>query len=416
MTIQATVETSPRLSPQLTKADRFFVEAMSPAFREDPYPYYERFRGPSPLLRVGETMWFALGHADVTALLRHPHLSTDEAQHAATEADRVEEDPNRARSLLFMDPPDHTRLRGLVARAFTPRRIEDLRAATQAIATELIEAMANESGPVDLVKAFAYPLPVRVICALLGVPPEDEAQFTHWSRGVARSVDPSVLRTPAIEATIEEARANLRRYLGDLLAARRRQPGDDLLSALAAVDVEGDRITPREVVGLAQLLLVAGHETTVNLIGNGTLALLRHPEQLALLRRSPELIGPAVDEFLRYDGPVQITQRVVTRDMEVVGCPVKRGDEIMLVLGAANRDPAAFEDPHKLDVTRDARRHVAFGGGIHHCLGAALARMEGQIAFATLLERFPQLSLAGTPERRPTFTLRGLETLPVFLT
>lgn len=416
MTIQATVETSPRLSPQLTKADRFFVEAMSPAFREDPYPYYERFRGPSPLLRVGETMWFALGHADVTALLRHPHLSTDEAQHAATEADRVEEDPNRARSLLFMDPPDHTRLRGLVARAFTPRRIEDLRAATQAIATELIEAMANESGPVDLVKAFAYPLPVRVICALLGVPPEDEAQFTHWSRGIARSVDPSVLRTPAIEATIEEARANLRRYLGDLLAARRRQPGDDLLSALAAVDVEGDRITPREVVGLAQLLLVAGHETTVNLIGNGTLALLRHPEQLALLRRSPELIGPAVDEFLRYDGPVQITQRVVTRDMEVVGCPVKRGDEIMLVLGAANRDPAAFEDPHKLDVTRDARRHVAFGGGIHHCLGAALARMEGQIAFATLLERFPRLGLAGTPERRPTFTLRGLETLPVFLT
>jgi cytochrome P450 len=153
----------------------------------------------------------------------------------------------------------------------------------------------------------------------------------------------------------------------------------------------------------------------VNLIGNGTLALLRHPEQLALLRGSPELIGPAVDEFLRYDGPVEITQRVVTRDMEVVGCPVKRGDEIMLVLGAANRDPVAFQDPHRLDVTRDARRHVAFGGGIHHCLGAALARMEGQIAFATLLDRFPRLELAGTPERRPTFTLRGLETLPVSL-
>ena len=409
--MQASTQTSIPSTPP-TLADRFFVEAMSPAFREDPYPYYERFRGPTPLLRVGETIWFALGHADVTTMLRHPNLATDES-HAATEAERAAEDPNRPRSLLFMDPPDHTRLRGLVARAFTPRRIDELRATTQAIATELVDAIAAMAGPVDLVQAFAYPLPVRVICALLGVPPEDEAMFTDWSRGIARSVDPSVLRTPAIEATIEDARANLRRYLGDLLAARRRQPGDDLLSALAAVDVEGDRITPREVVGLAQLLLVAGHETTVNLIGNGTLALLRNPEQLALLRRSPELVGPAVDEFLRFDGPVQITQRVVTQDMTVVGCPVKRGDEIMLVLGAANRDPAAFPDPHKLDVTRDARRHVGFGGGIHHCLGAALARMEGQIAFATLLDRFPRLELAGTPERRPTFTLRGLETLPV---
>jgi cytochrome P450 len=411
MTMQASTQTSIE-STQPTLADRFFVEAMSPSFREDPYPYYERFRGPTPLLRVGETIWFALGHADVTTMLRHPNLSTDES-HAATEAERVEEDPNRSRSLLFMDPPDHTRLRSLVARAFTPRRIDELRATTQAIATELVDAMAAKTGPVDLVQAFAYPLPVRVICALLGVPPEDEALFTSWSRGVARSVDPSVLRTPAIEATIEEARASLRAYLGDLLAARRRTPGDDLVSALAAVDADGDRISSREVVALVQLLLVAGHETTVNLIGNGTLALLRNPEQLALLRRSPELVGPAVDEFLRFDGPVQITQRIVTQDMTVVGCPVKRGDEIMLVLGAANRDPAAFPEPHKLDVTRDARRHVGFGGGIHHCLGAALARMEGQIAFATLLDRFPRLELAGTPERRPTFTLRGLETLPV---
>lgn len=414
MTMQASTQTSIQ-STQPNLANRFFMEAMSPAFREDPYPYYERFRGPTPLLRVGETIWFALGHADVTMMLRHPNLSTDES-HAATEAERVEEDPNRSRSLLFMDPPDHTRLRGLVARAFTPRRIDELRATTQAIATELIDAIAAKTGPVDLVQAFAYPLPVRVICALLGVPPEDEALFTSWSRGVARSVDPSVLRTPAIEATIEEARARLRAYLGDLLAARRRTPGDDLVSALAAVDADGDRITSREVVALVQLLLVAGHETTVNLIGNGTLALLRNPEQFALLRRSPELVGPAVDEFLRFDGPVQITQRVVTQDMTVVGCPVKRGDEIMLVLGAANRDPAAFSDPHKLDVTRDARRHVGFGGGIHHCLGAALARMEGQIAFATLLDRFPRLELAGTPERRPTFTLRGLETLPVTYT
>ena len=395
-------------------ADRFFVEAMSPAFRKDPYPYYERFRGPAPLLRVADTIWFAFGHADVTALLRHPKLSTDES-HAATEVGRTEPAPNRTRSLLFMDPPDHTRPRGLVAQAFTPRRIEDLRLATEAIAKELLDSMAGSHGPVDLVQAFAYPLPVRVICALLGVPPNDEATFTAWSRGIARSVDPSVLRTPEIDAAIDEARRGLTAYLGDLLAARRRTPGDDLLSALAAVDADGDRITPREVVSLAQLLLVAGHETTVNLIGNGVLALLGAPDQLALLRRSPALIGPAVDELLRFDSPVQITQRVVTQDMEAVGCPVKAGDEIMLVLGAANHDAAVFADPHRLDVTRDARRHVAFGGGIHHCLGAALARMEGQIALSALLARFAKIEHAGTPVRRPTFTLRGLESLPVAL-
>jgi cytochrome P450 len=395
-----------------TLADRFFMEAMSPAFREDPYPHYERFRGAQPLLRVAETIWFALGHADVTALLRHPRLSTDESR-AATEADRTEPDPNRTRNLLFMDPPQHTRLRNLVARAFTPRRIEALRAATTAIAAELLDAMATQSGPVDLVQAFAYPLPVRVICALLGVPPADEATFTGWSRGVARSVDPSILRSAEIETAIAQARQGLAAYLAGLLDERRRHPGDDLLSALAAVDADGERITTPEVVSLAQLLLVAGHETTVNLIGNGMLALLRAPDQLALLRRSPGLIGPAVDELLRYDGPVQITQRIALEDMEVVGCPVKAGDEIMLVLGAANRDPAAFNDPHRLDVTRDARRHVAFGGGIHHCLGAALARMEGQIALTALFERFPRIELAGTPTRRPTFTLRGLETLPV---
>lgn len=398
----------------ISLVDRFFLEAMSPAFREDPYPHYERFRGPSPLLRVADRIWFALGHADVTVLLRHPKLSTDES-HAATEAGSMEQDPDRTRSLLFMDPPEHTRLRGLVARAFTPRRIEELRATTKAIAAELVEGLARRSGIVDLIEAFAYPLPVRVICTLLGVPPEDEATFTAWSRGIARSVDPTILRNPEIEIAIADARQGLQAYLGDLLAARRRRPADDLLSALAAVEADGDRISPRQIVALAQLLLVAGHETTVNLIGNGTLALLRAPDQLALLRRSPELLGLAVDELLRFDGPVQITQRVVVEDMEVVGCPVKAGDEIMLVLGAANRDPAAFADPHRLDVTRDARRHVAFGGGIHHCLGAALARMEGEIAFKTLLDRFDTIELAGTPTRRPTFTLRGLESLPVAL-
>jgi cytochrome P450 len=397
-----------------TMADNFFLEAMKPAFREDPYPFYERFRSAAPLLRVADTIWFALGHAEVAAMLRHPRLSTDEVQHATTKAGR-EPDPNRVRSLVFMDPPDHTRLRGLVARAFTPRRIEDLRAATEGIANELIEAMAARRGTVDLIEAFAYPLPVRVICTLLGVPARDEAIFTEWSRGIARSVDPSILRSPEVEAEIAEARTGIQAYIGELLAERRRKPDDDLLSALAAVDVDGDSITAREIVSLAQLLLVAGHETTVNLIGNGTLALLRAPDQLALLRQRPELIGPAVDEFLRFDGPVQINQRVAMEDLDLFGHRVRKGDEVLLILGAANRDPAAFAEPHRLDVTRDARGHVAFGGGIHHCLGAALARMEGLIAFKALLEAFPTMELTAPPTRRPTFTLRGLETLPVAL-
>ena len=397
-----------------TKADNFFLEAMQPAFREDPYPFYERFRGTAPLLRVADTIWFALGHTEVVAMLRDPRLSTDELQHATTKAGR-EADPNRVRSLLFMDPPDHTRLRGLVARAFTPRRIEELRAATEAITGELIEAMTRQRGTIDLIEAFAYPLPVRVICTLLGVPARDEAIFTDWSRGIARSVDPSILRSPEVEVGITDARRGIQTYIGDLLAERRRKPGDDLLSALAAVDVDGDSITAREIISLAQLLLVAGHETTVNLIGNGVLALLRAPDQLALLRQRPELIGPAVDEFLRFDGPVQINQRVAMEDLDLFGHKVRKGDELLLILGAANRDPLAFPDPHRLDVTRDARKHVAFGGGIHHCLGAALARMEALIAFKALLEAFPKIELAAPPTRRPTFTLRGLETLPVAL-
>lgn len=396
-------------------ADRFFREAMSPAFREDPYPHYERFRGATPLLRVADTIWFAMGHADVTALLRHPRLSTDESQSTAEKAKGVPK--ARSQSMLFMDPPDHTRLRGLVARAFTPRRIEELRQATETIATELVYGMKVRGREADLIGAFAYPLPVRVICALLGVPAVDEAMFTDWSRAIARGLDPSVLRSPELDARIDKARQELRAYLGDLLAARRKAPGNDLLSALAAVDVDGDQISSGEVLALALLLLVAGHETTVNLIGNGMLALLRTPDQLDRLRRQPELLGPAVDELLRFDGPVQITQRLALEDIEAVpGCPVKAGDEILLILGAANRDPTVFADPHRLDVTRDARRHVAFGGGIHHCLGAVLARMEGQIALQTLLDHFTRIELAGTPVRRPTFTLRGLESLPVALT
>jgi cytochrome P450 len=401
---------------QISLADQFFLDAMSPTFREDPYPHYEAYRSRQRLLPVAETMWFCFGHTDVVALLRHPKLSSDERR-ATTEIGGAE--PGRlATSLLFMDPPDHTRLRSLVARAFTPKRVVDLQPTAEAITARLLdEIRAGEAsgGVVDLIPTLAYPLPVRIICSLLGVPEADEATFTEWSRALARSLDPSVLRSAALDAAIANAERDLTEYLEDLLSFRRTAPGDDLLSALLAVEADGDRILPNEVVNLALLLLVAGHETTVNLIGNGVLALLRAPDQLDLLRHSPHLVAGAVDELLRFDSPVQMTQRVATDDLDFAGYRVRAGDEILIVLGAANRDPSIFAEPNRLDVTRDARRHVAFGGGIHHCLGASLARLEGQVALSALLARFSRLELAGCPIRRPTFTLRGLASLPVVL-
>jgi pimeloyl-[acyl-carrier protein] synthase len=395
--------------------ERFFIDAMSPAFREDPYPYYDTYRGADRLVRANETIWLSFAHADVWAMLRHPRLSSNEAR-ATTEIGLSAAERARKRSLLFMDPPDHTRLRGLVAKAFTPRRIEGMRGTTESICAELTnDILARYGGgqPFDLIEALAYPLPVRVICSLLGVPAADEQVFTGWSRALAKSLDPSVLRSAEAEAAICEAEIGLNGYLGDLLAARRHAPGDDLLSDLLAVQEGGDRITAEEVVQLAKLLLVAGHETTVNLIGNGVLALLRSPGQLDLLARQPELVAGAVDELLRYDSPVQINQRIATEDLELAGARVRAGDEIVLVLGAANRDPVVFADPGRLDVTRDAHRHVAFGGGIHHCLGASLARLEGQVALSALFSRPGRLELAGPAVRRPTFVLRGLESLPV---
>jgi pimeloyl-[acyl-carrier protein] synthase len=399
-----------------TVEEQFFIGAMTPAARADPYPHYEAYRGSEPLMRAADTIWFCLSHPDVAAMLRNPVLSSNETR-ATTELGISETSVVRTQSLLFMDPPDHTRLRGLVSRAFTPRRVEGLRTTIEQMCAALLDDILGSVAPgepFDLIDRLAYPLPVQVICSLLGVPAADERIFTGWSRALSRSIDPSVLRSADDDLAIEAAEVGLHDYLSELLAARRASPGDDLLSDLLAVEDGSDRISPPEVVSLAMLLLVAGHETTVNLIGNGTLALLRNPSQLDLLLASRELVPGAVEELLRFDSPVQISQRVVTEDMELAGRRVRAGDEVVLMLGAAPRDPAVFAHAASLDVTRpDAHRHVAFGGGIHHCLGAALARLEGQVAFAALLSRVGRLELAGEPVRRPTFTLRGLESLPV---
>jgi pimeloyl-[acyl-carrier protein] synthase len=399
-----------------TIEEQFFIGAMTPAARADPYPHYEAYRGSEPLMRAADTIWFCLSHPHVAAMLRNPVLSSNETR-ATTEIGVHELSVVRTQSLLFMDPPDHTRLRGLVSRAFTPRRVQGLRTTIEQMCAALVDDILGSvaSGePFDLIERLAYPLPVQVICSLLGVPAADESSFTGWSRALSRSIDPSMLRSAADDQAIEDAEAGLYGYLTELLAVRHARPGDDLLSGLLEVQDGGDRISPAEVVSLAMLLLVAGHETTVNLIGNGTLALLRNPRQLELLLASADLIPGAVEELLRFDSPVQISQRVVTEDMDLAGRKVRAGDEIVLMLGAANRDPAVFADPAALDITRaDAHRHVAFGGGIHHCLGAALARLECEVALTALLGRVGRLELAGEPVRRPTFTLRGLESLPV---
>jgi len=390
-----------------TEAQQFFVAAMAPEHRVDPYPLYAEWRERAHMHRVDDDTWLVLGHAEVTASLRHPRLSSNEersTQHQRELAAGREVIP-LAPSLLFMDPPDHTRLRGLVSRAFTPRRVEDLRARTADLVDELLHGLGGE---VDLISTLAYPLPVKVICALLGVPEEDEATFSAWSKVLARSIDPSILRSPEIEAQIAVAGEELSAYMEGLVARREAAPAADLISGLLAVEAEGDRISHAELIDLTMLLLVAGHETTVNLIGNGTLALLGHPDQ-----RGP--LDAGIDELLRYDSPVQMNIRVATEDVEIAGEPIPAGAELILVLAAANRDPSAFARPDELLLGRDARRHVAFGGGIHHCLGAALARMEGQLAIGGLLARFPDVRLAGEPELRPTFTLRGLEHLPVAL-
>jgi cytochrome P450 len=319
--------------------------------------------------------------------------------------------------MLLLDPPDHTRLRSLVHKAFTPRMVAQLRPSIQQLTDELLDVAAETArreGAVDLMAAFAYPLPVAVICALLGVPQEDYVQFHGWSDAIARTLD--LNDDPAIYDRGAVAARTLTDYLDGLLSARRLKPQNDLISALVGLELEGDKLTKEELFGTCALLLIAGHETTVNLIGNGTLALLSHPDQWQLLQAEPELAPAAVEELLRYDSPVQMTTRIAHETFEHRGHTIRRGQEVAFLLGAANRDPDRFPNPDRLDITRSDNRHLSFGGGIHYCLGAPLARLEGEIAFNTLARRFPSLHRASTKvTHRDNFLLRGLTALPVAL-
>jgi pimeloyl-[acyl-carrier protein] synthase len=386
---------------------------MDPAFVADPYPTYRQLRTEDPVHHNPMGFWVLTRYEDVVAALRDPRLAK-EAIAAFVAARFGAPVPITGLSMLDRDPPDHTRLRSLVSKAFTPRVVEGLRPRVQQIVDGLI-ARAREKGSMDLIEEFAYPIPVNVICEMLGVPVEDHERFKGWSLDIARGLD-SILLPPDSEVPKRSvaSRTALAEYFRELIAKRRASPRADLLSALIAAEEAGDKLSENELLATCILLLIAGHETTVNLIGNGTLALLRHPDQLRRLRENPALIGTAVEELLRFDGPVQRTARIPSEDVVIDGRTIAKGEMVMPFIGAADRDPAQFPDPDRLDIGRSDNRHIAFGWGIHFCLGAPLARVEGQIAINTLVQRLPKLALAtDTPQFRESLTLRGLTSLPV---
>jgi len=411
------------MAQPVEQAVDFLSVALTPEFRDDPYQFFHLLREHEPVHHTPFGVYLLTRHADAATIVRDPRLSNNQEHsdlfRAFAEANPPSDDDAMSQMnsvvMLFMDPPDHTRLRGLVSKAFTPKMVERLRARVREIVDERLDAVeAGGDGRMDVVTELAYPLPVVIICELLGVPAEDHATFQSWSSELAASIDPDPLITPDQQVRIEAAGNAFLEYFTDLIERRRRSLRDDLLSALIEAEEGGERLAEEELLGTALFLLIAGHETTVNLIGNGTLALLRHRDQLERLRDDPDLDRQAVEELLRFDSPVQLTQRITLDDYDVGDVTIPKGQNLIPLLGAANRDPAEFDEPDRLDLGRaNANRHLAFGGGHHFCLGASLARLEGAVAIGALVRRFPTIELAGEPVRKTTFTLRGLEHLPV---
>lgn len=392
-------------------------------FFQDPHSAAKLLREQAPvrpaILPNGLKVWLVTSYAEARSLLTDSRLSKDtgratglfEQHMTATGGTAGELSQSLAAHMLNSDPPDHTRLRKLVNRAFTGRTVARLRPRIEEITSALLDGMqSREPGEdtADLLEEFAFPLPVTVICELLGVPHEERDSFREWS---------NTLVSASSSEQLEHASGQMAAYLTELVAAKRETPTEDLLTDLVHATDEGDSLSETELVSMAFLLLIAGHETTVNLIGNGVLALLRHPDQLAALRADPELLGNAIEEFLRYEGPVNIaTVRFTTEALPVAGTEIPEGEIVMISLLAANRDEQRFTEPDRLDITTPPGGHLAFGHGIHYCLGAPLARLEAEIAIDKLLERFPELGLADEPESlgwRDSSLMRGLRTLPV---
>lgn len=392
----------------------------SPAFRADPYPFYVRLRAEDPVHwglpyePFDDGAWHVARYADVGALLKDARFGK-----ATPSDERVEALPPGVQQYLALlglamlraDPPDHTRLRSLVGKAFTPRMVEGLRPRVEAIAADLLSAAAG-ADEMDLIDQYAFPLSITLITEMLGLSYDDRDQLKRWAAILVAALE--CKRTMDVYAPAMQASVEVFEFFHEQIAAQRRQPRPGILSELLAVHEQGDRLSEPELIVTCTLLLIAGHDTTVNLIGNGMLALLRHPDQLALLRERPELIGSAVEEFLRYDSSSQMASRIAQQDVEVGGKLIRRGQAVNLLLGSANHDPQQFEEPERLDVTRKDNRHIAFGQGIHYCIGAPLARLEAQVAMPLLLERRPNMRLAvAEPPRRDTIGFRGLRHLPV---
>ncbi|WP_093866882.1 cytochrome P450 [Streptomyces sp. KS_5] len=378
---------------------------------DHPHDVYRRLRDTAPVHRIagadGNPAWVVTRYQDVRDALADPRLSVDKRHAKEGNYQGLTLPPALDANLLNMEAPDHTRIRRLVVRAFTARRVERLRAPIRETADRLLDALGPH-GTTDLIASYAAPLPITVICDLLGVPDRHRRDFRVWT-------DTLVAPDPSRPQDAKAAVVAMLGFFGELLADKREEPVDDLLSDLIAVRDEGDRLSEDELMSLAFLILFAGYENTVQLIGNAVLALLRHPEQLDALRADPKRIAAAVEEFHRFEGPALLAiRRFPTEDMTIGGVPVPAGETVLLSLAAANRDPARFPDPDRLDLSRDTSGHLALGHGVHHCLGAPLARAETEIALTALLERFPELALAdGEPRRRRSLRARGLLALPV---
>jgi cytochrome P450 len=387
---------------------------------DDPYPMYRRLRERDPIhpSRLVEGFVVSRYH-DVIGVVRDARFSADERNSAGFERERQrriaaglqrEQDPYNP-SMLRLDPPDHTRIRSLVSRAFTPRAVQRLRPRIETLVKELLDDV-HGAGELDLIEDLGYPLPVTVIAEMLGIPTEDRAQFKYWSDEIARGLGFGPLED---ERRSQVASRQLESYLGEVVEKRRVEPRDDLISGMVQAEEAEDKLSTQEIYSTCLLLLVAGNETTTNLIGNGMLALLRNPDQLARLREDRSLLESTVEELLRYDSPVQATSRLAKQDIELEdGTLVRKGQQVIVLLGSANRDPEVFDEPDRLDVARSENRHVSFSLGVHHCLGAQLARLEAQIAIGALVERFEHIELA-TPrvEWGDNAILRGLKALPV---
>jgi len=402
------------------EADALVLELVAtPEGRADPYSRYAALRATAPVHQSAIGFWVLSRYGDCQRVLRDARVGKDfsgaaralglsEQQQAEQAAFRDDHS-----NMLFADPPDHTRLRGLATRAFTPRTVEALRGRVVALVDELIDGFGG--GEVDLMDALAFPLPVTVIGEMLGVPAEDRAQFRPLVRASTAVLELAV--TPEALASATAARATMEAYFGALVAERRAHPREDLLSQLIEAEDKGDQLSERELISTAILLFAAGFETTTHLIGNSVLALLRHPGELARLRRDSELLRPAVEELMRFDSPVQITARTANEAIDVAGHDIEAGATMLLLIGAANRDPERFTDPDRLDLGRAEGAPLSLGSGIHYCLGAALARLEGQVVLDRLLERFGTWELVGDqPGHRDSLTLRGLVDLRVRFT